>query len=65
MMSNFGFHFPSFFLTTSNVSGVSKNRLSSINGRQMYFPHNAPDFYNDSLEFIKVESIKSHSQQEK
>lgn len=60
MMSNFGFHFPSFLLTTSNVSGVSKNRLSSINGHQMYFPHNAHDFYNDSLE-----CIKSHSQQEK
>jgi len=60
MMSNFWFSFSIVFLTTSNVSGVSKNRLSSVNGHQMYFPHNAHDFYNDSLE-----CIKSHSQQEK
>jgi len=56
----FWFSFSIVFLTTSNVSGVSKNRLSSVNGHQMYFPHNAHDFYNDSLE-----CIKSHSQQEK
>lgn len=56
LISNFGFLWAIDF----SYHFQSKNRLSSINGPQMYFSHNTHGFYNDSLE-----CIISHSQQEK